>query len=93
MVRPSDCVLHYDQHHHVDDGEDAQYGGVLEEVNPLGEAERQDQDQTGCRDYEVSVEVPGVTEVGSHQTSEGSVELKHSMSGEIEPGDVRPDHR
>ena len=75
MTGPSHGVLDYDEHHHVDDGEHAQDGCVLQEVNSLGEAEWEDQEDGGGRDYEVPVEVPGVTEVRPHQAGEGSVEL------------------
>ena len=41
LVRSSYCVLHNDESDHIDDGEHSEDGGVLEKVNTLGEAERQ----------------------------------------------------
>ena len=65
-----------DQHHHVDNSEDSQYGSVLEEINSLGEAERKDEEDRGGRHYEVSVEEPVIAEVMADQTVESSVELE-----------------
>ena len=61
---------------HVDDSEDSQYGSVLEEVNTLGEAEREDEEDRGGGHYEVPVEEPVIAEVVADQTVECSVELQ-----------------
>ena len=37
-------VLNNNEHHNIDYGEDSQHGNILEEVNSLGEAERQDEE-------------------------------------------------
>ena len=51
-------IFNDDEHHHVDDGEDSQNGSVLEEVNTLGVAEREDEEDRGGGHYEVPVEEP-----------------------------------
>ena len=70
-------IFNDDEHHHVDDGEDSQDGSVLEEVNTLGVAEREDEEDRGGGHYEVPVEEPLVTEVVADQTVECSVELSN----------------
>ena len=70
-------IFNDDEHHHVDDSEDSQYGSVLEEVNTLGVAEREDEEDRGGGHYEVPVEEPLVTEVVADQTVECSVELSN----------------
>ena len=69
-------IFNDDEHHHVDDGEDSQNGSVLEEVNTLGVAEREDEEDRGGRHYEVSVKVPMIAELVANQTVECSVELQ-----------------
>ena len=75
-MRASISIFNDDQHDHVDDSEDSQYGCVLEEVNTLGVAEREDEEDRGGRYDEVSVEVPLITELVADQTVECSVELQ-----------------
>ena len=82
------CHQQYSTTDHVDDGEDPQDGGVLEEVNTLGEAQREDEEDGGCRHYEVSVKEPMITELVADQTVESSVEL---VANDDEEGDAGPE--
>ncbi len=68
-------IFEDDQPHEIEDCQDPEQRGPLEEVNPLGEAEGKNAYDAGDRHGEVPIHVEFVTKVGTHEGGEYPVKL------------------
>ena len=68
-------ILVGDQAHDIDDRQYADRAGIFEEVDPLGEAQGQDENDGASSDQKLALHIPVDTEIGAVQRGERSVEL------------------